>query len=326
MFATGSQGVVPAGYQVSVLDSSGNNQISSNDTIIVTDAQGQTVSQSRLSGDDIYALRFRESMINNVESAGKGWDFDPGLQLVKIRDAAVNPPENRLYTDKYGWQQQETVLERNQFWEVVNRGGQRFMLARTSDNQGNAIRPSDALNDLFNHPERYSVDCATPMAIFNLKATLETIGEDDFNRNVGQITLSGWYDQQDGNYDGGFIGKVRTAQAGTITVNGVSNLAGETALFDPAKGDTLIPGNSYYFDKPGDNTSDEQGWNAIYLGLNDQGQHRFWSSSVGVVNLNFKPDSWQPSSGFSNYYLGAAIANPNIDRLQSWDMDGSVRA
>ncbi len=109
-------------------------------------------------------------------------------------------------------------------------------------------------------------------------------------------------------------------------MNGTSNLAGEYALFDPAQGDDLRIGGTYYFDKPGDMTTASQGWNAVYLGRQDNGSHQFWTSDVGVVDVAFGSGSsaWMPTSGFNDYYLGAAVADPNVGRLQRWDTTRSV--
>lgn len=322
--AADSKGNIPAGQTISVLD--GNNadkRLSEGDTLVVKDAAGNETSRKTLSSADLYDLRFRENISKTASSLGSGWGFSE--KLVHINGGELAQPETRTYTGSNGQSATETVLERNNFWEVVQRGANRYLLMRETDPAGNPVKAADALNDVFNNRQDYAFDCATPMRLLNLKATLDIIGTEDFNQQAGRLQLSSWYDQHDSSgFDGGFIAKTRTAQAGEISVNGVSNLQGETALFDTAKGDSLRPGNAYYFDLPGDKTSASQGWNAIYLGRNDNGSYRFWSTNVGTVDLTFKDGSWLPQDTFAGYYLGAVSASPNTARLQSWDSSRSV--
>lgn len=273
--------------------------------------------------EERYDQRFRDNMVKTAGSLGEGWTFTE--DLVQIKGGKLPQAETRPYTAINGQQATETVLERNNYWEVVQRGSNRYLLMRATDNSGQAVKPSDAINDVFNNRQHYAFDCASPMRLLNLKATLDTIGADDFDNKAGRLQISSWYDQHDSSgFDGGFTTKVRTAQAGEITVNGVSNLQGETALFDPNKGDTLTPGGAYYFDLPGDKQSASQGWNAVYLGRNDDGSYHFWSSSVGNVNVTFGDNNWLPQGNFKGYYLGAVNVNPNIARLQNWDTNRSV--
>ncbi len=322
--AADSQGNIPAGQSVAVLDGSHADQrLSEGDTLIVRNAAGNETSRQTLTSTDLYDLRFRENMVNTADSLDEGWAFSE--KLVQINGGELAQPETRAYTSSDGQSSTETVLERNNYWEVVQRGANRYLLMRETDDAGQPVRPSEALNDVFNNRQNYAFDCASPMRLLNLKATLDTIGTDDFDSHAGRLQVASWYDQHDSSgFDGGFVSKVRTAQAGDITIDGISNLQGETALFDTAKGDALLPGASYYFDLPGDKQSAVQGWNAIYLGRNDDGSYRFWSTNMGRVNVNFGDNSWLPQDTFKGYYLGAVNANPNIERLKSWDTNRSV--
>lgn len=309
-----------------VLVLEGNNQdgkLGIGDTLIVQDQSGQELTRSTLSSDTIYELRFRENMLKNGLAIESGWDFTD--QLVSLKNAALTEPETRLFTGANGQTGTELVLERNPFWEVVERDNNRYLLMRTHNDQGQPVQAADALNDIFDHRESYAFDCASPMSLLNLKSSLDTIGAADFNRNAGQLMLSSWFDQYDSSkFDGGYMAKVRTANAGEININGIRNLAGETAVFDPAKGDKLIPGNAYYFDLPGDNTSSVQGWNALYLGENQSGGHDFWSNSIGQITVDFADGNYLTTGQLSGYYLGAVVSDPNTARLQAWDNDQSV--
>jgi hypothetical protein len=324
VFVADKSGNVPAGQTMSVSDSNRDGKLSVGDTVVVKNSSGAQVSTKQLTADDMYEVRFRENMTKAVNSVGRGWDFSD--KLVDIQNNTLSQPFNRTYVNSYGLPAQEKVLEQNKYWEVVQRNGQNYLLMRTTDSNGNAVKASDALNDLLNNKQNYAFDCATPMPIFNMKATLDTIGADDFNAKAGRLMFSGWYDQYDNSKnDGGFVPTIRTAQAGEVSVNGVRNLAGETAMFNTALGDDLRVGSTYYFDKPGDKTSATQGWNAIYMGRDaTNGNYQFWSSSAGTISINFQNGSWIPSGGYSGDYLGAAISDPNIARLKAWDTTPSV--
>ena len=298
-------------------------RLSQGDTLLVRNTAGQEVSRKTLTADDIYAMRFRENMLKNAGSIGAGWEFTE--KLVSIKGAQLAQPETRQYTDSNGARGTEKVVERNNFWEVVERGSNRFLVMRNTDNAGKPVLASDAINDVFTNRKNYAFDCASPMPLMNLKSTLDTIGKDDFNRNAGQLLISSWYDQYDtSRFDGGYLTNVRTAAAGEITVNGKANLAGETAKFDPAKGDKLIPGNTYYFDLPGDTTTAEQGWNAVYMGQKADGSHEFWSNSVGLLSVTFDGKDFTTTGRLAGYYLGAVVADPNVARIKDWDDDASV--
>lgn len=316
MFMSDNRGLPVAGNKLTVQDN-GDGRLSVGDIVNVTNGTGAQVAQKNLTSTDVYDVLFRENMVKNINSIGNGWGFTD--KLVAIRNSDLSRPYSRYSNG--GW---ENVTGRNNYWEVVNRGGNNYLMMRQTDNAGNPVKASDALTDLFKNKQNYMFDCATPMTVLNLKSTLDTIGANDFNTRAGRLILSSWFDPYDtSRNDGGYIAKVRTAPANTITVNGVSNLAGETALFDTSLGDKLIPGGAYYFDKPGDVTSANQGWNAIYLGKTNSG-YQFWSSALGPINVNFNNGTWIPSSGYNGYYLGGVMANTNTNRLQAWDLNRSI--
>lgn len=303
--------------------SGGSNTGNQTDNTGSTGSTGTQNPPNTASNEAIYEERFREAVTNNINQIGVGWDFSEGIDLVQIKNGTLQQPETRSYVDGQGNYGMETVIERNEYWEVVERDGRNHMVARQTDDQGQAIQPSAALNDVFNNPDKYSFDCSTPMALINMKATMDVIGEDDFNRNIGQLTFSGWKDSVDGDFDGGFNATSRTAGAGEVNVNGVANLAGETAMYDPQKDGPLEVGNAYYFELPGDRHSDQQGWNAVYMGTDQNGKHNFWSPSVGTVQVEFQDNSWVTKVGYENYYLGGVNASPNVSRLAAMDSDGS---
>lgn len=293
--------------------------LSAGDVITINTTDGQSYEHT-LTQDNMYDLRFRENMQQAINSAGTGWSFD--ASLVDLPSGTmVN--ESRQYTDQNGQIQTETVLKKNDYWELVQRGGQKHLIMRETNDAGEQVKASDAVNDIFNNKNSYAFDCATPMSVFNLKATLDTIGEDDFNANVGQLNISSWGDPLKPNeFDGGYTAHVRRAGAGEVSVNGVPNLAGEYARFDPSQdGGDLRIGNAYYFDKPGDNSSASQGWNGIYMGQNANGEHQFWVTTQGIQNVSFNNDgSWTPNGGFlAGHYLGAVSMSPDLRVLRGLD-------
>lgn len=322
LHAADQRASIPNGYTAHVTDTNRSQNLNTGDQLVIKNANGETISTKTLEKSDMYDLRFRQNMLQTVETLGSGWEFTN--DLVGIKNNSINTPETRSYSSN-GYTGIETVLERNNYWEVVQRGSNRYLVMRDMDNQGQTIKPSTALNDIFQNRDNYAFDCATPMRLLNLKATLDTIGAEDFDQQAGKLTLSSWYDQHDNShFDGGFVVDSRTARAGDINVNGTLNLNGETALFDPNKGDRLQPGAAYYFDLPGDNSSAVQGWNAIYTGRTDSGAYRFWSSNMGMVEVRFENNSWIPQGAFNGYYLGAVTTKPDTQHLQSWDRTPSV--
>jgi len=217
------------------------------------------------------------------------------------------------------------VLQRNEFWEIVSAGknsrGQdiTYMKMREPDASGKPA-PSEALNDIFKNKKNYAFDCGTPMRLMNLKATLDTVGETDFNNNFrGGINLSGDFDSNDRNgntNDAGFV------TGGTTVINKEQNTGKditEFAKFNPAT-DKLVPGERRYFEKAGDVTSANQGWNVIYLGPGPDGTQRFWRVGDSICNVKIKPDTMQASGWeFGSEYLSSMSGKPETAALIAID-------
>ncbi len=328
LYVSDSRGNIPEGYTFSVRDwyYGTDNKLGVGDVLLIRNEADNIVDYRVLSASDIYDINYRENLINNVTEVGRKWSFTPNL--VELPNDRLQNPVDRYYWAGSGWGVEKLVAQ-NDHWDLVERNGSRVMLQRQFDDHGNRVKASDAIQDVFNNPQDYAFDCATPMPLLNMKTTLDVIGEDDFNRNAGQLAFSSWYDQYDASYfDGGYnINYVNTVGAGDIVVNNRETLDGEMDLFNPDNGDKLILGGVYYFEKPGDNTTAVQGWNTVYLGENADGSHRFWATALGNVDVDFRDGSYitedSTSGAFKDHYLGSAQINSNINRLYNWDSDRS---
>ena len=224
----------------------------------------------------------------------------------------LNPPEVRG---------DNKILSRNEFWEVVETRGEdnkpfQYMKIRETDDDGNPVNPSDAVQHMFDNKDDYILDCATPMRLLNLKAQLDTVGADDFDRSHRGLSLHSHFDSHDTNgdtLDSGFNVSVQTAASG----NSDGAIAGvEYTRFDPAN-DKLVPGDWRYFDKAGDITTSNQGTNRIYLGPGENGKENFWVIGGGLEAI----DLAEPPLG---EHLTSLNGTPPIDRLVAIDQNNAI--
>lgn len=54
------------------------------------------------------------------------------------------------------------------------------------------VRPSDAINDIFKHGDKYGMECATATMVILYKGILDTIGPKDFDRAFEKTRLFRW--------------------------------------------------------------------------------------------------------------------------------------
>lgn len=54
------------------------------------------------------------------------------------------------------------------------------------------VRPSQALRDVFAHPDAYRFECATALVLVHYKAMLELVGDDDFDRMCPRLRVGPW--------------------------------------------------------------------------------------------------------------------------------------
>lgn len=169
------------------------------------------------------------------------------------------------------------------------------------------VRPSDAINYALNNPGVLTLDCTAGSNFLMFKAELDTLGAYRFNRRHNwkmQIGWEHWFSRKEsfGLYKRYANGE---PQAGFQTRNG------DLAIFDPKKGDVLIPGNGHYFDKPGDTSSFLQGWSALYLGAKADGEtFRFWVHPGGETATRFNYPYIPTNGPFDGDYLSSLHAFP----------------
>ena len=285
-------------------------QISAGDTVEITNAQGVKTTQV-VTAEQAYNVNFRSNLIGAAEKASDpAWDFTESI--VEMPNNKLTPPQTRTGPDG----STQSVLSRNEFWEVVEKRGTdgkpfQFLKVRATDDQGNPVKVSDAINDLFDNKGDYIFDCATPIHILSLKAQLDTVGADDFNRANAGLSLHSHFDGADTNgdtFDSGFSKTVQFAQPGNPdgAIPGV-----EFTRFD-RNNDKLVPGEWRYFEKAGDDSSATQGTNRIYLGPGANGQDKFWVIGGGVESFNVN----NPPLG---EYLTSLRGAPDTNHLMAID-------
>jgi protein-glutamine gamma-glutamyltransferase len=140
------------------------------------------------------------------------------------------------------------------------------------------VKPSDAVTDIFNNPDKYKFECATGMVIVYYKAMLEMMGPDHFNQVMGNnLKIGPW--------------QYESTLSGALNYTG----SGDQDATD-ARVKNLLPGDYTYF-KNWD-VSDEakaggwQGENVIYLGDGKYFGHPFGVTTgdhiVEYLNQNRK--------------------------------------
>jgi hypothetical protein len=193
-------------------------------------------------------------------------------------------------------------------WDQISGNGLPYLRIK----QG--VSPSAAISEPFQAPMNFAFDCATSTALVLLKAQLDSIGPQAFDSIHGRapMVLAGWADNSGADF---FMGRnARFVGAGEVNLNGHRSQQGELAPFDMAMGDRLIPGGVYYFEKPGDTTTYNQGWNAIYLGGSGN-IHQFWrvEDGVHVVDLRLQNNLLIDVGGmYQNEYLSSSVMAPTF--------------
>lgn len=192
-------------------------------------------------------------------------------------------------------------------WTEVVGNGLSYLQIKSGSSPANAIR------ELFERPGSFSFDCATSTAVVLQKARLDTVGDAAFNELYSRtpLVLAGWQDPSGTDFS--MKRNARFLEAGEVTLGGRRNLSGELAPFDASVGDQLSPGGVYYFERPGDTRTYNQGWNAIFMGK-EGSLYKFWRVDDGMhyVDLREKNDLLIDAGGmYKNEYLSSSILTPN---------------
>jgi hypothetical protein len=195
---------------------------------------------------------------------------------------------------------------RSNTWEQSNMGGLAYLQLKPG------VRPSDAMTEIFTSPNNFSFDCSTGIAVVLLKAQLDSIGPQAFDsiHSRAPMVLAGWTDTSGAEFFMGHSG--RSVREGEIMLNGQSTKQGELSPFNAAMGDRLQPGGVYYFERPGDTTTYNQGWNAIYLGGSGN-NHQFWRVEDGAhwVDLRQQNNLLIDVGGkYRDEYLSSSVMTP----------------
>ncbi|MEW6282084.1 MAG: hypothetical protein AB1758_25995, partial [Candidatus Eremiobacterota bacterium] len=311
----------PEDGEVKVLDTGPGSakQLGEDDTVQVLDADGNVLSSHKLTEEEAYDLNFRSNLLKNAEQMGNGgWNFTE--DVVKMPGSELKPPQTTVLDPNTGLK--ETVSQQNGYWEVVQQFDKNGKpLTEPYMRMRDGVEPADAVNDLFAHPGSYEFDCATPMRILNLKAQLDTVGPQDFNQlyQSAGIALRGQYDSYDVNGNQTDAGYQTSGTTVTHTDQNGKPIT-EYAPFDPAS-QNQVPGDWVFFERPGDVTSYEQGWNGIYLGPGSDGNGRYWLVDQGVVEAppSAHQGISQTGSVLDGTYLSSFQGLPPTDLLIPMD-------
>jgi protein-glutamine gamma-glutamyltransferase len=146
------------------------------------------------------------------------------------------------------------------------------------------VKPSDALRDIFAHPDKYQFECATALVTLRYKAILELIGERDFDRICKDLKIGPWVQEDD------------AAKAWKVRGKGQD---GKTPAADDVVKKDLKPGDYTYFKNWSVSIAGYnggwQGENVIYLG-----KGKYYGHPFGIVSAKEIVDSlneWRRTKG-----------------------------
>ncbi|MBO1510782.1 protein-glutamine gamma-glutamyltransferase [Metabacillus bambusae] len=164
---------------------------------------------------------------------------DDHFQFVLHLRSAIIHASRSLFTSKAKFTTFETSHCNERFWRLTNQGG--FKLKE-------GIRPSDAINDIFQNGVLYGFECATAMVIIYYKAVLDSINFAQFNRIYLGMYLRDWQSDDD-------------------------------LPIYTRRGNDYLPGDCLYFNNPQFNPKTPQwrGTNAM-----DLGNKLFFAHGIGI--------------------------------------------
>ncbi len=168
----------------------------------------------------------------------------------------------------------------SKYWYLTDAGG--FQLR-------DDVRPSDAIQDIFNNSSLYAFECATAKVIIYYHAVLNSIGEYLFNQLFQNLYLYSWHTDPD------------------LGIQSIHT-------------DYFLPGDVVYFNNPDVNpeTSWWRGENAVSLGDGTYFGHGLGIGTVeqiiGALNKTRKPGSNRSA------YLTNVVVRPSFKHLAKFSM------
>jgi hypothetical protein len=296
------------GANARIMDVDNDGKVNSGDVI-------QKADGSKITLDRVSAAEFNQrTNLVNVGMSNPAWRFNAS-------------PTPALY-DNSG-----RPVRSNQFWEI---GTFRDGTGKESEylKLRPGVDPSAAVEDMRANAKNYGFDCATAIRAANLVATKDTVGDAAFNANHQNLWVYSLRDSQKLDASGqpsnnagmsdiqltrdavwhadpnGPTSRTYQKDGRSVTERGGWELDRYQAN-NP--NDKLMPGDWRYYERGGDVTSANQGWNTIYLGENPpgSGNHQFWH--IGAKFNDRSPG--QTGTGMEGEYLGAARRTVDAQRI-----------
>ncbi|MFO0729021.1 MAG: hypothetical protein U1E65_34900 [Myxococcota bacterium] len=254
--------------QNKLVDTNGDGKVDAGDVVFTKTDAGVTVAKVTQAVAD--QARVSKGMIDAAEKMhGAGISF----QLIKNHKA--NPD----------------------FWTVESYSGTLTLKP--------GVKPSDALNDMIAHGDKYGFECATGLVATYYQAMLDILGPKDFDRIATDLRIGPWDMEDD----------LSRLMIETHPDGGYNS---EVSLKDQGK---LLPGGYYYF-RNWDVTDEArargwQGENVIYLG-----EGKFYGHGIGMgpgsdfvtkLKNESKPDGKTPSLLNLHRYLSTDVLKLDLD-------------
>lgn len=148
----------------------------------------------------MYEAYFKEVNGAELKDAGKPGEVDAGDVLIKNGQRKLTLGKDRFEKArmqlhvvaaakafaaagvKFSGSSREDAVNKNLWW--MGYGG------KMGVRQG--VKPSDAINDIFENGDQYGMECATATMVILHKAILDRIGPDDFDSAFAKLKLFRW--------------------------------------------------------------------------------------------------------------------------------------
>ncbi|MFC7392806.1 protein-glutamine gamma-glutamyltransferase [Scopulibacillus cellulosilyticus] len=167
----------------------------------------QPISSSQLSSSQFHG-QYSDSILQQLHNHPAVFNYSSYEELnfeVTMRNYIVVAALN-LYQSKASFATFYYSRCNERYWRLTNEGG--FELK-------SGVRPSQAINDIFQNGDKYAFECATAMVIILYKAFIDTVSASVFDRLYPDVYLWDW--NRDSNFpiitenvDGhGIIGDIR---------------------------------------------------------------------------------------------------------------------